>query len=418
MELKEIIGAIEAALDQRFNEATIRQVVNDEILKHLQPVNKDQVIIGALPDDKMRSPKVTFSQFLGDIARASAGGNHPKLGSGLKHLKPEQLVNVNTNISADMLKHVTKDLYAGSSAAGGYLVPTEESRELINTATENFSVVPGLCRQIPMRTHQITFPTLSGGLTAYWIPEAGATSTLGLSVDGSQQTLGEKLRSNLTLANMSIHAYVCAVVVVVSNQLLDDSDPGVDAILRQLFGETLGDAWDNACLNGAGTALDPISGLHTLISTNRLPAGAIFDWDDVLDLLYRPLHQDSRSMVQVLGNTYSELVLMKVKDTQGQYAYKPPVSDAAMPTVWGRPFYRDGNIGVTYGTSADKTRLFAGDFGRHGYAGNRMGITIRTNPYGEPYFSFNQTAFLAEVRVGFAVDDEKYFAETEGVPTA
>lgn len=414
MEKNEIIALFEQALDARLNDEALGTIIDKKIQVLLKPVDKGQVRIGEVPDENMRPQKITFSQFLGDIRRAAAQGRD----GGLKWLKPDQLVSVKTGIDPAYLKHVTKDLYEGAVGAGGYLVPTEESRELINIATENYSVVPGLCRPVPMRTNQITFPTLTGGLTAYWIPETGSTSSLGVSVDGTHQTTGEKLRSDITLANLTITAYVCAVVVVVSNQLLDDSDPGVDAILRSLFSETLGDAWDNACLNGAGTALDPISGLHTQISTNRLTGGAVFDWDDVLDILYRPLHQDSKSNVQVIGNTYSELVLMKVKDTNGQYMYKAPTQPAGVPTVWGRPLYRDGNIGVAYGTNADKTRLFSGDFRRHGFAGNRAGVTIRTNPFGEPYFSFNQTAFLAEIRVGFNVDHEKYFAEMEGVPIA
>ena len=45
------------------------------------------------------------------------------------------------------------------------------------------------------------------------------------------------------------------------------------------------------------------------------------------------------------------------------------------------------------------------------------GLIIKTNPWAEPFFSYNQTAFLAEFRVGFTVDAEKYFSKMDGVPT-
>jgi len=415
MEQKEIIEIVEKVVGDAFNEESYKQYIEAALEKYLKPLDKKHVIIGELPPEMVKDKGVTLSQFLGDVRRA-CGGFSEQLGGGLKYLKPEQLILRKADFKAGNLPgYIQKDLYEGTGSAGGYLVPTEESRELINVASETFSVVPGLCRPVPMRTNQITFPTLTGGLTMYWIPEA--TTTLGKTPDGTYQAYGEKILSDITLDQMTIVAYVAAVKVVVSNQLLDDSDPGIDAILKALFAETLGDGWDTACLQGAGTALDPITGLNSLITTNALVAGAQFDWSDVLDLVFTPLHQDSKSQVQVIGNTYAELKLLKVKDNDGQFIYKGPRDDAAAPTIWGRPYHRDGNVPSNLGTETNETRLYSGDFKRHGYAGRRMGITVMANPYAEPYFSFNQTAFRAEFRVGFNVDAEKYFAKMDGVPT-
>ena len=50
--------------------------------------------------------------------------------------------------------------------------------------------------------------------------------------------------------------------------------------------------------------------------------------------------------------------------------------------------------------------------------GQRQGLVVKTNPWAEPYFSYNQTAFLAEVRIGFNLSDEKRFAMLSAVPTA
>lgn len=412
MEQKEMIAVAEQVVGAALNEETLRSVFSEEIQKHLKPLDAEDVIIGDVPDEQMRDKGVTFSQFLGDMARHMAGGSHPKLGSGLKYLKPEQLIFRQAAQDA-----VTKDLYEGTTTTGGYLVPTEESRELLNIATEMFSVIPGLCRQIPMRTNQITFPTLTSGLTGYWVPEAGSTSTLGVTPDGTGQATGEKIRSDIVVGQMAITAYVYAVVVAVSNQLLDDSDPAIDMVLRNLFAETLGDGYDTACLLGAGSTTDPITGMNSKCTTNALQAGAQFDFDDIVDLIFNCLHQDAKQNPAIIGNTYAEKVLLKVKDDNKQYIYKSPRETGSVPSVWGHDYRRNGNILNTYGTNSDKTRLFAGDFGKHGYAGRRMGITIMANPYAEPYFSYNQTAFRAEFRVGFNVDHEKYFAKMDGVPT-
>jgi HK97 family phage major capsid protein len=411
MEKNEIIAVVEQAIGAALNEEAFGSIIDAKLAEALKPLDKKHVIIGELPDEQMRDKGVTFSQFLGDMAREMAGGSHPKLGRGLKHMKPEQLVFVGDKGEAQ-----TKDLYEGTDSTGGYLVPTEESRELLNLATEQFSVIPGLCRQIPMRINQITFPTLTSGLTGYWVPEA--TTTLGVTPDGTGQASGEKLRSSIGLGQMAITAHVFAVVVAVSNQLLDDSDPSVDQILRALFAETLGDGFDTACLLGAGSSTDPITGLNSKITTNALQAGAQFNYDDIIDLIFSTLDYDAKSMPVIIGNTKAERVLLKVKDSDNQYIYKSPREGASVPTVWGHNYYRNGNILNTYGTNSDKTRLFLGDFGKHGYAGRRMGVTIMANPYAEPYFSYNQVAFRAEFRVGFNVDAEKYFSKMDGVPTA
>lgn len=416
MDQREVIEVMEQATERSLNEETIRGLISEELKPLLEAVNRKDVLIGEVPPELMKDEKVTFSQVLGDIARACAGGNHPKLGSGLKWLKPEQLVFIHTDDGREkIMRGVSKDLYEGTSAAGGYLVPTDESRELINVATELYSVVPGLCRQVPMRTNQITFPTMTSGLTAYWVPEA--TATIGLTPSGAHQTSGEKYRSDLTLGQMAIIAYCCAVVVVVSNQLLDDSDPAIDTVLRSLFAETLGDAWDDACLAGAGSTTDPITGLNTKITTNALLAGAQFDFDDMIDLIFGVIDNDSKSNPVIIGTTKAEKVLMKVKDQDGQYLYKMPREAADVSAVWGHSYYRDGNISNTLGTNADKTRLYCGDFRRHGYAGVRAGMRVLVNPFAEPFFSFNQTAFRAEFRVGFNVDKEAYFSKMDGVPT-
>jgi len=412
MEKADMIALMEEVVGANFNEETIGAVLDEKLEKYLLPIKRADVLIGEQVQEKETEKPVTFSQFLGDLRRAAMGGR----GEPLKWMDPDNLIKADSGIDPERIPaDIRKDLYEGTTTTGGYLVPTEESRTLLNVAAENFSVVPGLCRPVPMRTHQITFPTLTSGLTAYWIPEA--TTTSGVTPDGTGQSSGEKILSDIVLGQMSLVAYVCAVKVVVSNQLLDDSDPQIDSILRNLFAETLGDAWDTACLQGTGAATDPITGLNSLITTNALTAGATFDFDDIIDLIFGCIDNDSKSYPSIIGNTKAEKVLMKVKDNDKQYIYKKPRERLGIPDVWGHPYHRDGNVPNTLGTNSDKTRLYGGDFGRHGYAGRRMGLIIKTNPFGEPYFSYNQTALLAEFRVGFNADSEANFSKLDGVPT-
>ncbi len=410
MELKEIIGLVEEALDKRFNEETIGSVVDDKLKALLEPLRKQQVLLGdwAQPE----KPKgMTFSQWLGDMARVSRGESPIWAKDGQKDFV-KAVTNIDQAYLASLAPEQAKSLYEASGAAGGYLVPTEEMRTLIDLTT-NWSVVAPLCTQVPMRTNSITFPTLTSGLTAYWIPEAQSSSP-------ATQAAGVKQESTPTFSQMNITNHVLAVLVYVSNQLLDDSDPSVDGVLYNIFGKTLAKYLDIAILRGAGTTTDPVTGLANRVTTNKLATGAVLDFDDILDLIYSVLDNSDggTTQVDIIGHTKAERQLLKVKDNDGQYVYRRPNDPTkGSPSLWGEPWHRDNNILTNLGTNTDKTRIFSGDFANHAYVGLRNQVSVRANPWGTG-FTQNQTAFLAEFRRGFQVDDESRFSLLEGVPTA
>lgn len=403
MNEKQIISVMEQATGLEMDEAKLAAMVDQRVQKALSVVDSKSVNLGNGPI----GPGLGMSHFLGDVRRLG-------MGQAPRHLSADELVRTAAPAS------LAKDLREGLSSAGGYLAPAEQGGEVLSLVN-NYSAIKGLCREVPMRSRQITFPTVSGGLTAYWVPEA--TDTEGLVPDGAHQTSGEVVGSDATFGQLAITSHMLAVRVVVSNQLLDDSDPAVDGVLATLFAETIANAFDIACLRGAGAATDPISGLANLISTNALSVDTTFGFDDVADLIFA-VYQNAphAAEVPVIGHAKAEKVLMKLKDSGGDYIYRQPGQPRAetdnRPRVWGEPFVRDPNVLTNLGDGTDETRLFAGDFAGSGFVGVRQGLTIKTNPWAEPYFSYNQTCFLAEVRMGFAVSDEKRFAMLGGVPTA
>ncbi|MCF8033869.1 MAG: phage major capsid protein [Desulfarculaceae bacterium] len=408
MKQTKIIELLEQATGLSLDENSLKGLIDQRLEKVLAAVEPGRVSLGG----PSALPGVGLSKYLGDVRRLG-------MGQAPKHLEAGELISAGGAALKQVEAPQAKDLREGATTAGGYLVPGEESGEVLNLVN-NFSALKGLCRTVPMNSHQITFPTISGGLTAYWVPEAVDTETYGLG-DGAAH--GEKPRSDATFGQLALNAHVLAVKVVVSNQLLDDSDPGVDAVLRNLFAETIGSAFDVACLRGTGAATDPVTGLVGKISTNALSVSGTFGFDDLARLIFAVYENAPHAaQVPVIGHPKAEKVLMTLKDDYGDYIYRQPGQPRAegqqRPLVWGEPFVRDPNILANLGDGTDETRLFAGDFAGSALVGLRQGLVVKTNPWAEPYFSYNQTAFLAEVRMGFNLSDEKRFASLSAVPTA
>jgi HK97 family phage major capsid protein len=405
---KELIGLLEKATGLELDEQGLASLIDDRLAGVLKAASPRTIGLGA----EAPGPRVGLSRFLGDVRRLG-------MGQAPRHASAEELVTTAGGMK-ELSPAKAKDLREGATTAGGFLAPVEQAGEVLNLV-KGYSAVKGLCRQVPMTAHQITFPTVSGGLTAYWVPEASDTE--GVTPDGTGQASGEKPRSDATFGQLALTAHVLAVKVVVSNQLLDDSDPGVDQVLRTLFAETIGQAFDVAALRGAGTATDPITGLAGRISTNALSVGSELDFDDIAELIYA-VYQNAphAAEVPVLGHPKAEKQVMSLTDSGGNPIFRRPSVSAdeadPRPRLWGEPFVRDPNILTNLGTSTTDTRLFAGDFASSALVGVRQGLVVKTNPWAEPYFSYNQTAFLAEVRIGFALADEARFAMLSDVPTA
>ena len=421
MELKDVIEKFEEIMDAKLNEESIQPLI-EPILKDLLSdyVRKEDALSAAdLAAREADKPKMTFSKWLGDNARYAAG--QPTQWTD----KPEDyFIPTVTGISPEIMQNIfskagapaeaiQKALYTSANASGGYLGPTEESRQLLDL-TSNWEIIPPLCQQVPMRTNTITYPTLIDGVIAYWIPEP-------TSISGSGQSGGVKQASDPTFGQMTITTHVLAILVYVSNQLLDDSDPRVDQILFGIFGRTLGAYFDLACLQGAGTAVDPVTGLDNLVTTNVLNVGAALDYDDIIDLIWGIYAQakgpTTRSTVRSIMHSLAEMNLMKIKDNEDNYIYKRPTVAGGVSSLWGQPVDFDHNITITAGGAGNETLIYAGDFANYAYVGNSMNMTIKANPWMGSAFTRNMTAFLAEFRRGFQVSDESLFAILNGVPT-
>lgn len=160
-----------------------------------------------------------------------------------------------------------KGLSEGVDSEGGFTVPEEYAKGIHLRAIEK-SVVRPFARKMPMATDTLNYPTIAetshashlfGGCIAYWTEEKG-DKTDTEPVFGRVKLIAKKL-TGLT------HA---------SDELLEDSAIALEAMLIDLFGDTI--AWyeDYAFLRGSGVG-QPLGvfGSGAVITPTRVTASQI-----------------------------------------------------------------------------------------------------------------------------------------------
>jgi HK97 family phage major capsid protein len=383
----ELLKKLEEAVGKSLTEADIPGLVDAKLAAHLKAVDEKAVKAGLPAPSKAEEKSATpFFDTLRGIYDIAKGVRDTKSAKFVSELATVKALN-----------------YEGSDTAGGYMVPVEQANRLLDM-NNNYSVLPGLCVNLPMASKTLTFPTISG-TTAYWIPEATDTTF-------SSQATGKVVDSAATVGQVSLTAHMLNIAVPVSLQLLEDSNPAIEAALMRVFAGRMWGAVDTAMINGAGSTTDPITGIDDRITTNVYPVGAEFNYDDIIDLM-TPRDNAGNVRLDLVAHSKGIRKTMKIKDDNGQYIYAGPTSAGAPPTLWGMNLYEDGNVETTQGGGGNETSIFCGAFSTDAFLGVRQGISIFVDPYSLALG--NQVRFIVRARFGFTVSNENRFAKLTGL---
>jgi HK97 family phage major capsid protein len=200
-------------------------------------------------------------------------------------------------------KVVTNVLQEQVDADGGYLVPEEWDSRLIDVMEEE-NIFRSLGTTITTSgEHKINIAGTKPA--AAWIEEGGAL------------TFGDAKFAQIILDAHKLH-----VAVKVTEELLYDNAFNLEAYLINQFGKALGNAEEDAFLNGDGTG-KPLGifnktggGEVSVTSTAKVAS------DDVLDLVYS-LKRPYRKNASFILNDQTLAALRKLKDGQGNYLWQP-----------------------------------------------------------------------------------------------
>ena len=271
---------------------------------------------------------------------------------------------------------ILNSLLEGTDSEGGYLVPDEFEKTLVQKLTVA-NVLRPLCHVIQTSFGDRKIPVVASKGTADWVDEEG---TYPLSDD--------------TFSQVVLGAYKLATMIKVSEELLSDSVFDIEGYVSDQFGKRIGDKEEDAFLTGNGVS-KPIGILHTTggaeIGVTTAGASAITG-DELIDLVYSLRAPYRKSAVFVLNDTTVKLLRI-LKDGDGQYLWRPGITENAPDTILG---HRIVTSEFMPGVSAANKSIAFGDFSYYWIA-DRQGRTFKR--LNELYATTGQIGFLASQRL-------------------
>ena len=261
------------------------------------------------------------------VTKPLKADNEVKTGRASNEYKEAMLNALRSNF-----RQVSNVLQEGVDADGGYLVPDEYDTRLIQKLEDN-NVVRALATKIKTSgEHKINIASTTPA--AAWIEEGGTL------------TFGDAKFEQKILDAHKLH-----VAVKVTEELLYDNAFGLENFLIDSFGKAIGNAEENAFLNGTGngqpTGIFAETGGGTYITTEAT------EGDAIIELVYS-LKRAYRKNAAFILNDKMIAKIRTYKDRNGAYMWQPSL-------VAGEP---DKLLGYSVYTSqyAPEDSIAFGDF--------------------------------------------------------
>ena len=274
------------------------------------------------------------------------------------------------------LPSVVNALEEGTDSEGGYLVPDEYERTLVE-ALEEENVFRQLANVIRTSSGDRKIPVVATKGTASWIDEEGAYT-----------------ESDDSFGQVSIGAYKVGTMIKVSEELLNDSVFDLESYIAKEFARRIGAKEEEAFFTGDGSGkplgvLAATGGAETGVTAASSTA---ITADELMDLFYSLKSPYRKKAVWVLNDSTIKAV-RKLKDSTGQYLWQPSLVAGTPDTLPGRPVKTSAYMPVI--AAGAKTIAF-GDFSYYWIA-DRQGRSFKR--LNELYAANGQVGFLGSQRV-------------------
>ena len=273
--------------------------------------------------------------------------------------------------------HIIKNaLQVGTDGEGGYLVPDEFERTLVQ-ALEEENIFRKLAKVIQTSSGDRKIPIVTTHGSAAWLDEEELITE---SDEGFGQT--------------SLSAHKLGTFIKVSDELLNDSVFDLESYISTEFARRIGHKEEEAFFVGDG------SGKPTGIfaETGGAPVGvtsaasAALTADELIDVFYSLKSPYRKNAVWAMNDSTVKII-RKLKDAQGQYLWQPSLTAGTPDTLLNRPIHTSSYVPAV--ASGAKAIAF-GDFGYYWIA-DRQGRSFKR--LNELFATTGQVGFMATQRV-------------------
>lgn len=257
-----------------------------------------------------------LKQPINEPIRSNPGGEM-KTGRASDEYRQAMLKALRTNF-----RRVDDVLQEGADETGGYLVPEEYDRRLLDVLDEE-NIMRGLATKITTSgEHKINIAATKPA--ASWIEE------------GAALTFGEATFDQILMDAHKLH-----VAIKITEELLYDNAFNLENYIITQFGKAIGNAEEDAFLNGDGKGKP--EGLFTKAPVGVTTTAADIKADDVLDLIYS-LKRPYRKNAAFIMNDQTIAGLRKLKDGQGNYLWQPSFQAGEPDRLLGYALYTSAYV--------------------------------------------------------------------------
>ena len=237
-------------------------------------------------------------------------------------------------------RDISNVLQEGNDQQGGYLVPVEYDKRLVDVLNEE-NIMRSLATKITTSgEHKINIAATKPA--AAWIEEGGALSF-----------------GDATFDQIMMDAYKLHVAIKVTEELLYDAAFNLEGYIIDNFGKALANAEEDAFLNGDGKGkpmgiFDTKQGGQYGTTTSAASISA----DDIINLVYT-LKRPYRKNAAFITNDKTLAALRKLKDNNGVYLWQPALTAGEPDRLFG---YAIHTSQFAPEATAGKAAMAFGDF--------------------------------------------------------
>jgi HK97 family phage major capsid protein len=407
-----------------FVKDTALPLIKDQVGSDVQAIVKENV-------EKLASdPSGPWAaRILGDGASAPAVKREPGIAFGrvVRAMAAAKFNKLGTAGTVDILKAWGDDdlatavagahqkaLAAGDATAGGFLVPTEFSNEVIELLRSQ-SVVRRLgARTVQMPTGTLKYPKIATGASAAYIGE-------NVNIGKSEESFGQ-----LTLTFKKL-----AVLTPVSNDLLRYSSPSADAIVRDDLVSSMATKEDTTFIRGAGTDATPKGLLNWCVADQKIASNSTVNLANITNDLGQLVVKLKEADIPMISPGWimaprTEQKLATIQTTTGAFAFRDEI---VRGSLWGWPVGVTTNVPITLDTTGsgndDESEIYLVDFSQV-LIGESMGLLVDSSQEAayhdgsnvQAAFSLDQTVVRAIAEHDLGMRHDKGVAMLTGVTWA